>query len=178
MPLAEKTIAKPLSGVEVVEAIIAGVKQGFRKQAPRFPVKYSENILDRLRAQMKRDCFLTPHMAYGTYSADTTIRIQYQQAEDIGQSHYAFQAECAVKFENTGTAVKSTLVRFAGFSGELREDIDMEPLEIHVLDEPRPPNQVRIDSHQGVPALTQTPQGRTEERHIRYAPRKPKEATA
>lgn len=51
----ERTVVKPLSGAEIVEA-----------------------ILSRVRSQLQRDCFLASHLAYKSYSAQVDVRVQFQ----------------------------------------------------------------------------------------------------
>jgi hypothetical protein len=121
----EKTLAKPLSGGEIIEAIVSKIRQ-----------------------QMQRDCFLAPHIAYASFSFQATVRVQFQ---------------------NTGTAIKETMVTSTGLGGEV-SNADMESAEVEVSDEPKPPNDVRVESGQGVPALVTKPTGGVEEKKIKYAP--------
>lgn len=118
----ERAIAKPLSGTEVIEAITT-----------------------RLKEQLGRDCYLSPHMAYGAFSFKCTIDIKFQ----------------ASRIEGTSTAVSGSL-------GEEDTEQAIETSTIEVSDEPKPPNEVRRETGQDVPVLTKTPQGRLEERRVKY----------
>ena len=119
----EKTIAKPLSGQEVLDAIIF-----------------------KIREQMRRDCFLASHIAYDSYSFQGTIRIQFQK---------------------TGTAIKETNITARGKGGE-QSDRQMESVDVEVSDEPKPPNEVREETGQGIPALVTKPTGGVEEKKLKY----------
>ena len=126
MPLNERTLAKPLSGAEIREAII-----------------------HKLREQMQRDCFLAPHIAYASFS---------------------FQLKLDVQFQNTGTSIKETTIRATDAGGEVIA-ADMEHAELAVSGEPQPPNEVRVETGQGVPTVVQKPQGGIEERKVKYDPK-------
>lgn len=118
----ERAIAKPLSGTEVIEAIVS-----------------------RLKEQLGRDCYLSPHMAYGAFSFKCSIDIKFQ----------------ASRIEGTSTSVSGSL-------GETDTEQETESATLEVSDDPRPPNEVRRESGQEVPVLAKTPQGRLEERKVRY----------
>lgn len=118
----ERVLAKPLSGTEVIEAIVS-----------------------RLREQLQKDCFLAGHMAYSAFSFKCSIDIKFQ----------------ASRIEGTSTQVSGSLGE-----EDLEQPIATETVE--VSDEPKPPNEVRRESGQDVPVLAKTPQGRLEERKVRY----------
>jgi hypothetical protein len=122
----EKTLAKPLSGSEIVEA-----------------------ILFRIRERLGKDCFLAPHIAYGSFS---------------------FQAEIRVQFQNTGTAIKETFVRANDQGGDVTE-AEMRSFDVTVTDEPKAPNEVRVETGQGVPTIVTKPQGGIEEKRVKYDPK-------
>lgn len=133
MALNERTIAKPLSGGEIIEAIIV-----------------------KVRDTLRRDCFLANHIAYDSYSLTGSLRVQFQK---------------------TNTAIKETTVHVRGSGGE-ESDQPMEAAEVEVSDEPKPPNDVRVESGQGVPTLATKPSGSVEEKRVKYAiPEKPKVTT-
>lgn len=165
---AEKTIPKALSGAEIVESIIANLKEGFRRQAPGLPRKSLETIAERIRAQMRRDCYLNPIISYATYSSETEVRVQYQP----GVEFFSFQSTSKINFQNTGTSIKETFVRVTGALGETADNVDMQSVDVKVVDEPRPPNQVRVESHQDVPVIVPKKQGGVEEKRVRYAPKR------
>src|ERR1700752_4566100 len=99
MSTAERTLARPLSGSEIRTAVI-----------------------HQIEAALARDCFLTGHLAYASFS---------------------FQAEIRVQFQHTGTSIKDTMVRANGQGGEVT-DAEMESIDISVSDNPKPPNEVRV----------------------------------
>lgn len=123
MPPVERTVAKPLSGAEVVEAIV-----------------------HRIRQQLQRDCFLAGHLAYASFSMQAQIRVQFQ---------------------NTGTAIKETTVHANEQGGQVT-DAEMKSVDVDVTSEPQPPNQARIETGQGVPAVVTRPQGGVEEKKLKY----------
>lgn len=123
MPV-DRTIPKPLSGEEIVEAIVT-----------------------KIRAQLNRDCYLAKHIAYGSFS---------------------FQADIRVQFQRTGTSIKETNAVVHGMGGDLTE-AEMESVDLKVEDVEKPPNQVRVETGQGVPALVAKPTGGVQERKIKYA---------
>lgn len=57
----ERTLAKPLSGTEIIEAIVSLV-----------------------RTALQRDCFLAPHMAYPSFSVQGKLDIQFQGTRIVG----------------------------------------------------------------------------------------------
>ena len=134
MPPAERTLAKPLSGAEILEAMVT-----------------------KIRHALSRDCFLSPHLAYASYS---------------------FQADIRFQFQHTGTAIKESQVHVTGQGGEVTT-AEMESIDIHVSDEPKPPNEVRVETGQGVPTQVVKPQGGVEEKKVRYDVKNlPKKTTA
>ena len=165
----ERTIAKPLSGTEVIDAILFNVREGFRKQAPKLPRKVVDIICDRLRAQMKKDCYLNPIIAYAGYASATSIRASFQVG---GDDHYEFNAEIKINFQNTGTSIKETFIVVRGSQAKADETLDMQVAELHVSDKPAAPNAVRVETNQSVPAVVTTPQGKVKETRIKYAPKK------
>lgn len=124
----EKTLAKPLSGEEVMEAITF-----------------------KIRDAMRRDCFLAPHIAYDSYSFQATVRVQFQK---------------------TGTAIKETSVTTRGKGGD-ETDEPIEAVDVEVSDEPKPPNDVRVETGQGVPTHVTKPSGGVEEKKVKYATPQP-----
>ncbi|HKM83871.1 MAG TPA: hypothetical protein VJY15_23310 [Candidatus Acidoferrum sp.] len=120
----ERTIAKPLSGGEVMEAIIF-----------------------KIRDALKRDCYLAPHIAYDSYS---------------------FQAEIRVQFQKTNTSIKETTVHTRGKAGDV-SDQPMESADVKTSDEPKPPNELREETGQGIPTIITKPQGGVEEKKVKYA---------
>jgi hypothetical protein len=119
----ERTLARPLSGAEVRQA-----------------------ILNRIEAQLARDCFLVPHLGYASFS---------------------FQAEIRIQFQYTGTSIRQTQVNAQGKGGNETDD-PVESVDVHVAEEPKPPNEVRVDSGQGVPTIARSATGKVEERRVRY----------
>ena len=119
----ERVLAKPLSGAEVIEAVVV-----------------------RIREQLQKDCFLSPHMAYGSYSFTCNIDIQFQGSRIAG-------THATVRGEQSVADAPQT---------------EKESQQVTISDEPKPPNEVRRETGQEVPVLAKTPQGRLEERRVRY----------
>lgn len=175
MAYQEKTIAKPLSGAEVIDAMIHSVKVGFRRQAPKVPHKVVETFTDRLRTNMKRDCYLNPCISYAVYSSETTINLNFQEGED---EFLEARSMTKINFPATGTGIKDTQVGCNTRGGEENPEKDTQSVEIIVKDVPRAPNEVRVTTGQDIPVRVQTPQGKITEKKVRYAPKVKAEAKA
>lgn len=119
---AERTLARPLSGEEVIEAIGAKIKE-----------------------QLRRDCFLAPHMAYGSFSFTAKIEIKFQ-----------------------GSRIEGTQATVSGGEGVLTPDVPTTEVHSTASAEPQPPNEVRRETGQGVPVVTKGPSGRLEEKRVKY----------
>jgi hypothetical protein len=119
----ERTLAKPLSGLEVIEAIVSTV-----------------------RTQLQKDCFLAPHMAYPSYSFTAKIDIQFQ-----------------------GSRIAGTTAHVKDAAGERVPNLPETTESVELSESPKPPNEVRRDTNQGVPVQVKTPSGRLEEKKVRYA---------
>lgn len=169
MPLAEKVLAKPLSGGEIIEAILHNLKVGFAKQAPRVSHKIVDEFLDRLRKQMKRDCYLNPIIAYAVYSSESTVSVNFQHGHE---GFFEIRSKTSIEFPGTNTAIKNTMISLVTNSSEPVADRDLETAEVVVSDIPKAPNSVRVSTEQEVHVRSQTPQGKIEERKVKYAPRK------
>jgi hypothetical protein len=120
----EKTLPKPLSGLEVRKAILAKIEQ-----------------------KLSQDCTLREIEAYPSFSFDATIAIRFQT---LGKTN-------------------STEVRAMDAGGEVVEGLPVEVEHVQVADAEKPPNQVRLESQQGIPTLTKTPAGKVKEERPKYA---------
>lgn len=127
----EKTIVKPLSGSEIIDAIV-------------------NQVGNEVRAKLKRDCFLAAHLAYAGF-------------------RFELRGSLVIEFQNT--EMKSTASLSADVKdGELTEgETQTEVAEAHLVREPSPPNEVRIENDIPVPVLKTNPQGKVEEGRVRYA---------
>lgn len=168
MALTEKTIAKPLSGHEVVDAIIHGLRVAVRKQAPKVPSTAMNIVAERLKTQMRRDCYLNNIISYSVYSSETTARISFQP---VNPAFFEFSATIKIDFPATGTGIKNTTVVFNSKNSGPNPEQDIESADVVAKDVPRAPNQVRIESQQDIPVLVQKPQGGVEEKRVKYAPK-------
>ena len=169
MALAEKTIPKPLSGHEVIDAIIHGIRVAVRKQAPKVPHTVMNMVAERLKVQMRRDCYLNNIISYSVYSSETTARISYQPADT---AFFEFSATIMIEFPATGTGIKNTTVVFNSKNHYPAAELDIQSADIVAKDVPRAPNVVRVETQQDVPVIVQKPQGGVEERRVKYAPKK------
>jgi hypothetical protein len=121
--MAERTLPKALSGAEITEAVIA-----------------------KLRASMRNDCRLQPHMAYGSFSVKVRVDLKFQDPNGHGDTQTAHEAVVE--------------------EGELEPDAF--PLTVEFEDEPKPPNQVRMETGLGIPTLVTSPGGKVEEKKVTY----------
>lgn len=175
MPLAEKVIAKPLSGVEVIEAILHNLRVACAKQAPRLSHKIVDEFQTRLRANMKRDCYLNPIIAYSVYSSETTATFNFQEKEP---GFFEVRSVTKIQFPATGTNIKETHIYCNTNMGEPVDGKDIEQAEVIARDTPRAPNAVRVETQQDIHVRTQTPQGRIQEKTMKYAGKPKSAATA
>ncbi len=77
--MAEKTLAKPLSGTEVIEAVV-----------------------DKLRDKMRRDCYLNPNSAYDWFAADITIKLDmHDTGSKVSVEHAALVTEGVKPVDDT-----------------------------------------------------------------------------
>lgn len=175
MPLAEKVLAKPLSGHEIVEAILHTVKIAFSHQAKRVPREVVAEFTNRLRANMKRDCFLNNIISYAVYSSETTVNINFQYQEP---GFFEIRSMTKIEFPSTGTAIRNTMVGCTTRMGEPNAEKELETAEIVAKDSPRAPNEVRVNTEQPVHVRVQGPQGRISEKTLKYQQKPQKAATA
>lgn len=113
---------------------------------PLSGLEVREAILDKLSRKLERDCFLSPNAAYDYFSATINISIllhDVARTETVNQILHEFQGEVP-----DGTEIKSV----------------QDSMEIAV----QPPNEVRVETGQEVPVLTQK-DGRPEIKGVRYA---------
>ena len=119
----EMTIAKPLSGPEIIEAIVY-----------------------KIRENLGKNTLLSPHRAYKSFSFDNVLTIN-------------LNSQCLPVEQAMGFAK-------GGSDGEHNGE------ETTIINQSQPalsPNEVRRDTEQGVPVLVKTPQGKVEEKRLKYA---------
>lgn len=111
-------------------------------------------ISSTLETAMKKDCFLLDHLAYAVFEARVDFKIE-------------------IKFPASDTRVKGTGLATSDVvaQGELPGEVGSRVSTGVVEMEPKPPNEVRQETGQGIPVISQTPQGRIEEKRVKYAPK-------
>ncbi len=119
----ERVLANPLSGEEIIEA-----------------------IAEKVKAALRRDCYLTPNLAYDYYVADVRISLT---AHDVGR-----EAKVEVAVHDT--------------QGD-PEDAALEASDASFHVDAKAPNVVRVESGQPVPVLTKGTDGRPEVKGVRYS---------
>jgi hypothetical protein len=107
-------------------------------------------ILKETSDLMAKDCRLASHVAYGAFSYELSIKI---------------------KFQDAGSNVQGTNIQAAGTT-VFDPELPVEELTIAASVAERAPNEVRVQTGQGVPVLAKGPGGRVEEKKITYAPKK------
>jgi hypothetical protein len=132
--MSERVLANPLSGQEVIEAII-----------------------DKIRISLRRDCFLSPNLAYDYFSAKIRIELS---CHDVGR-----------KAEVTQEIVET--------QGEVNlEDEALNESDHSFEINPAPPNEVRVETGQDVPVLSRGTDGKPEIKGIKYSRKKVEKANA
>lgn len=109
-------------------------------------------VCDRLAQSLRRDCRLQTTKAYETFRAEVSVKIF---ANDIG-SYSEIEADVTV-----------------GASAD--EVADVDGVEGGFAMEEKPPNEVRVESGQGVPVLTLDEEGRPDIKRIKYSRNRAKE---
>lgn len=109
-------------------------------------------ICFKVRENLNKNCLLAPHSAYGAFSYD---------------------AKVTITFVNPTSHIKEALGFASGSGGEPQDVIETSTEVIDMHADPQPPNQVRRDTEQGVPARVKTPQGGVEERKLKYERKEP-----
>lgn len=122
--MAEQTMNNPLSGAEVVEA-----------------------VLDRLRTELRKDCYLNPSSAYDWFSCKVSIELDMHDAGSLIKVDRAVTAENGDK------------------PGEV-ESLQHVSGGFHI--DPAPPNVVRVETGQPVPTLTRDEHGKDVVKGVRY----------
>ena len=125
--MAEKSLALPLSGAEIIEAICS-----------------------KIAASLQRDCYLNANFAYQAFSGKINISLKLQ---DTGR-----EVELEQTVEVQADPEKNPMLEGADTS-ESEAEIDLQP---------QPPNQVRKETDQPLPVLTQNENGKQEVRHVSY----------
>lgn len=126
--MAEVTLNSQLSGTEVVEAIV-----------------------DKVRAKLRRDCYLSPNMAYDWFMATIKIELDVHDA---------------------GTTLKIDTTEVIAEGEEPGEDEPIMTVSEHMDIPAAPPNTVRIETGQDIPTLTKE-NGKNVVKGVRYGKPKP-----
>ena len=120
---AEKVLPLPLSGSEIVEA-----------------------VLDKLRAALVKDCYLSPNTAYDWFEARVKVHVK---ANDIGRRPEV-KAEVTVGLGEQGSAGRG------------------QDHEVELVIEPAAPNEIRQETGQPLPVLATTADGHREIKKVQY----------
>lgn len=112
-----------------------------------------EAIVDNVRSKLQRDCFLNANSAYDFFKARILIDIDLH---DMG----------------TDVPVKSVVEVVHGDRPE--DETEVQTNHASVIVEEAPPNDVRVQTGQGVPTLVTDVSGKQELTRIRYG--RPKRA--
>jgi hypothetical protein len=127
----EKIIVKPLSGQEIIDAVV-------------------NQVSTELRTKLKRDCFLSSHLAYAGYRLE-------------------LRGSLLIEFQNTTLKSNASLSTNVADGELIPGETQCEVAEVNLVKEPAPPNEVRVENDLPVPALKTNPQGKVEETRIKYA---------
>lgn len=125
--MAERVLNDPLSGEEIIQA-----------------------ICDRVSDSLRKDCYLSPNMAYDYFTAVVKIEVR---AHDVGR-------DVEIKTADVVTA------------GVENEDMHLEASDADFVIEAAPPNEVRVESGQPVPVLTKDAEGEPTIKKIKYGRKK------
>lgn len=123
----EVSVAEPLSGTEIVEAIV-----------------------NKVREQLRRDCYLSPNSAYEYFFGEIKISIR---AIDVGREADVDKT-VSVELGKVPEDPKDPRIE----EDHSQQDIDRAP-----------PNVVRRESGQSVPVQTEDGAGRPEIKRVKYA---------
>jgi hypothetical protein len=104
-------------------------------------------ICDRLDQVLAKDCRLTPEKAYQFFEAKVSVHIE---CTDVGRIEVIDQ-------------------RVPATYGEPDENEALDKFDAEFQMEPKPPNEIRVESGQGVPVQTRESDGRSTEKRIRYS---------
>lgn len=125
--MAERVLVNPLSGEEIVRA-----------------------VLDKVGNSLRRDCYLSPNLAYDFYTADVKISLR---AHDVGRTAGVNLAEVVTQHVETVNP----------------EDIHLDAADAEFEIEAAPPNAVRVETGQDVPVLTRDTEGKPAIKPVRYS---------
>ena len=112
-----------------------------------------EAICYKLRENLEKNCLLSPHQAY---------------------PGVAFEAKVDIHFTNPASYVKEAVGFASGKEGEIDPSQPTVQETVTVKQGDTSPNELRRDTDQGVPALVKTPQGKVEEKRLRYQRKEPR----
>lgn len=105
-------------------------------------------VIKKITDMMERDCRLASHVAYGAFS---------------------FHFRLDIKFQDLGSNIKSTAHEASEEIAPVEDpEIPLQVETLEVSDEEKPPNQVRVETGQGVPVAVKLPSGKMEEKRVTY----------
>lgn len=107
-----------------------------------------ESVLSKVRRMLQNDCYLSPMTAYEAVAGVIKIELR---CRDVGR----------IAEINASVAIKE------GPVDELTDGDDRFLVEETIVEQP--PNEVRVESEQPVPTLTEGADGRREIKGIKYA---------
>jgi hypothetical protein len=116
-----------------------------------------EAVLDEIRTQLHKSCYLNPNSAYDFMAAKVRIDLE---------------------LHDTGMVITET---FTAESDTGAKPVDPDATEVHEVEfdiEPAPPNEVRVQTGQPVPVQTNDKDGKPVVKHVRYSRKDAKKAAA
>jgi len=116
-----------------------------------------EAVLDEIRTQLQKSCYLNPNSAYDWMAAKVRVDLE---------------------LHDTGMLITET---FTAESDAGTKPADPDAIEVHEVEfdiEPAPPNEVRVQTGQPVPVLSNDKDGRPTVKGVRYARKDAKKAAA
>jgi len=116
-----------------------------------------EAVLDEIRTQLQKSCYLNPNSAYDWMAAKVRVDLE---------------------LHDTGMLITET---FTAESDAGTKPVDPDAIEVHEVEfdiEPAPPNEVRVQTGQPVPVLSNDKDGRPTVKGVRYARKDAKKAAA
>lgn len=118
-----------------------------------------EAVVVKIKEALQRDCYLSPTTAYQTFEADIDISIRMI---DVGRY-------VSVVKDVDVTLPAGAKVPIIIGSPKSRES---NPVRASVRIPPMPPNQLRVETGQGVPTLVEAADGKRRIEKVTYSPTK------
>lgn len=115
-----------------------------------------ESVLDRIRRVLMRDCYLNPNNGYESFAGSISIKLKMRDMGRMPEVATEIQVKLGEEFPEGGDQ----------FSVEAEGSEEIPEM---------PPNEVRVESEQGVPTLVDEGDGKRVIKRVKYA-RKTKKA--